>query len=132
VSRSAVTLTVILLALGTVAFTTGASGDSGRGASAWAFVDPAGPALVGARSNGFTAVSSPATGVYCLSASAGTKLDDKAPVASQEASRSAAIGWPLVRLADQDSNCAAGQLEVKTFDSNTAPTDKVAFTVVVP
>lgn len=126
---------VAVLALAGLAavLTAGTAGsDAGRGASAWAFVDPAGPTLVAERSRGFVAVTSPETGVFCLVPGPGLRLAHKAAVASQEASRSFALGWPLVRFSEDDPNCADDELEVKTFNSDTALTDQVAFTVVVP
>jgi hypothetical protein len=129
---SAALLSLALLILAAVVFAGGATGDGGRGASAWALVDPAGPQLVRERSQGFVAVTSPALGIYCLHPAHGVKLQGKAPVASEEAFRSNEIGWPLVRLDATDANCARNELEVKTFNSATALTNQVAFTVVVP
>jgi hypothetical protein len=131
----AVLAALVLFVLGAVVFVGGATGDGGRGASAWALVDPAGPALVGERTQGFVAVTSPATGIFCLVPGPGVNLGGKAPVASEEAFRSNELGCPLVRLPPADSsdvNCAADELEVKTFTSAVALTDQIAFTVVVP
>jgi hypothetical protein len=126
---------LMLLVLGAVVFTGGATGDGGRGASAWAFVDPAGPSLVAERTQGFASVTSPAKGIFCLAPSPGIRLNGKAPVASEEAFRSYEIGWPLVRFPpanSPDANCAADELEVKTFNSAVALSNQIAFTVVVP
>jgi hypothetical protein len=132
--RLIILLVLAVAAAGAAALASG-SRTAGGGATAFALVDPnhGVPRLVAARTRGFAAVSSPATGVYCLTPSPGVDVTGTAPVASEEAYYSNELGWPLVRLPQPDArNCAADQLEVKTFAEGTTLSSEVAFTLLVP
>jgi hypothetical protein len=126
-------IAVVVLAGVTIA---GAGSSNGRPGSAYALVDPNGgsPRLIAAHTSGFVAVSSTVAGDYCLTPSEGVDVADPAAVASEEAFYSNVVGFPTVRYDPTHANCAARQLEVKTFVANpdTALSNEIAFTVVVP
>ena len=107
-----------------------------NGAIAFALVDPnsGSPQLVQAHTSGFVGVNVGAQGVgdYCLTPAPGIDVVHTAAVASEEAFYSDAVGTPLVRYQPSSPNCGAGQLEVKTLDNSPAPSDQIAFTVIVP
>jgi hypothetical protein len=111
----------------------------GPGAPAWALVDPNGgsPRLIAQHTRGFVSVSSPFAGDYCLTPAPGVDVVDTAAVASEEAFYSFDAGFPTVRYDPTHANCAASQLEVKTFVDHGSVTDialsdQIAFTVNVP
>jgi hypothetical protein len=108
----------------------------GPGVSAYALVDPNGgsPRLIAEHTRGFVSVSSPFSGDYCLTPAPGVDIVHTAAVASEEAFYSFDLGAPLVRYDPGHVNCAASELEVKTFvdHGSIALSDQIAFTVDVP
>ena len=128
------TLLVVAVAGGATAYAFG--GSTGAGQAAYALVDPNGgtPRLVDAHTSGFVAVSVGVAGQgdYCLTPAPGVNVVDTAAVASEEAFYSNAAGFVTVRYPPSPQNCAAGQLEIKTFDQNVALSNQIAFTVDVP
>jgi hypothetical protein len=114
------------------------AGSAGGGQAAYALVDPNGgsPRLVGDHTSGFLAVANGAAGQgdYCLTPAPGVDVVHTAAVASEEAFYSNAAGFVTVRYPPTliGQNCAAGQLEIKTFDQNVALSNQIAFTVEVP
>jgi len=124
------------LAIAGAAYATGGN-DQGSGLRAWAQVDPQGGSPVLVRTNGFVAVSSPITGVYCLRAAVGINLANTAPVASQEANLSSTLGLVTPRrVGAPNSSCPPGQLQIDTWDAANAssPTlvNTVGFDVIAP
>jgi hypothetical protein len=105
---------------------------------AWAQVDPNGGSPILVRSKNFASVTSPMPGVYCLEPRRGVSLVRSAPVAGQEQSLSTTLGIPTVRrVGIPNPNCAAGELQVSTWDSasdSSAPrlVSTVGFDVLVP
>jgi hypothetical protein len=125
------------LAVAGVGYATAGDGNDRGGVQAWAQVDPNGGAPQLVQSDGIVSVSSPQSGVYCLKGAHEVDLAHSAPVASQEVSLSTTIGLAEPRRVDApNSSCAAGELQIDTWDaSNTAtPTlvNTVGFDVVVP
>jgi len=112
------------------------AGSPGGGQAAYALVDPncGSPRLVAGHTSGFVAVSVGAAGQgdYCLTPGAGVDVADTAAVASEEAVYSSTAGFVLVRYPLSPQNCAAGQLEVKTFDQSVSLSNQIAFTLDVP
>jgi hypothetical protein len=103
---------------------------------AFALVDPHNgtPRLISAHTQGFVSVSQGpfGPGDYCLTASSGVDVADTAAVASEEAFYSNSAGFVTVRYATAGPDCAANQLEVKTFDQNVQLSNQIGFTVFVP
>jgi hypothetical protein len=110
----------------------GAPGAPGT-ARAYAEVDGLGLALIAARTKNFTAVTRPATGVYCLTINPATGIDPRAvaSVASVDFGASApSTGVAEVR--GSGLGCPAGRFEVETFDLTGAATNGIAFHLIVP
>ena len=129
-------LTLVGLIAGAALAFAGSQNDQGGGV-AYALVNPNGgtPQLVAAHTSGFIAVSHGGGGLagdYCLTPASGVNVANPAAVADEEAFYSDIAGFVTVRYDPTHANCAAGQLEVKTFDTNVAPTNQIAFTVNVP
>ena len=131
-------LVISLVALGVAAAAAFAVArpSTGAGALAFTLVDPNGgsPRLIADHTSGFVAVSSPTAGDYCLTAAPGVDVVHTAAIASEEAFYSGDAGFPTVRYDPTHQNCAAGQLEVKTFvdHGSIALSNQIAFTVLVP
>jgi hypothetical protein len=131
-----VCLLLTALAVAGAAWSSSATSQS-SGFHGWAQIDPGGGSPTLVRANGFTRVSSPLTGVYCLTGAPGVALTDTAPVASQEANLSSTLGLVLPRrIGAPNSSCPAGQLQVDTFDAGNAssPTlvNTVGFDIYIP
>jgi hypothetical protein len=115
------------------------------GTPAYAIVDPqtvsAGSPFPG-QSSGFSGVSQPAstTGIYCLSGASGVSSTNSPATVSVESSyTTVGSAVPVAEYDAQPSDCASGQFEVKTFaysvvtgTGTLAPSDAVAFTIIVP
>lgn len=129
-------ISVIALAVAAGAALALAHPSSGSGATAFALVDPNGgsPRLVAEHTSGFVSVGSPFSGDYCLTPAPGVDVVHTAAIASEEAFYSSDAGFPTVRYDPTHQNCAATQLEVKTFVDHGSITlsNQVAFTVLVP
>ena len=81
-------------------------------------------------SKGFTAVSSPGTGKYCLSVAAGVPTNLPVQVTPDWG---ASAGNSLLAFHDHGlSFCSAGQIEVLTYDTSGNLSANVAFNVLVP
>ena len=97
---------------------------------AYAFVDRSVPTLVANRTQGFTAVSRPYTGTYCLTPAAGITVAGRFAIAAPEWETSS--GYDLhAGVVASATHCSAGQLEVITH-SGSGVTDLVSFLVLVP
>jgi hypothetical protein len=98
-------------------------------------VDPNGgsPRLIADHTHGFVGVSQGAFGQgdYCLTPAPGVNVVGTAATASDEAFYSNAFAFVTVRYDPTHANCAASQLEVKTFGTDGNLTDQAAFTVNV-
>jgi hypothetical protein len=118
----------------------GPKGDAGAPGTARAYADIR-PDLAGnnkiidARSNGVVAIENKATGVWCLSLATPVPDDsngDPTLPALVSADRGDSVASdPRAYTRNSQANCAAGQVEVMTFDGTTA-SDEVGFTVLVP
>jgi len=100
-------------------------------ASAYALVDKNGPSLVAAKTRGFTAVSRPFTGGYCLTPAAGVDLSSRPALAVPDWSLSANTTPYETYAQSTPLDCAAGQLEVITHRQDSLSND-VSFVVFVP
>jgi len=82
---------------------------------------------------GFTAVSSPATGIYCLTVETG--VDYRYPVASVEWLSSGGSNLLVEPLgSEEQDDCAAGQLEVHTYKiegGGVTASNSIGFTVLL-
>ena len=134
--RTLVITLVVATAVAGCTYVVAASAGGSGGPAAFALVDPNGgsPRLIAEQTSGFVSVSHGAvgTGDYCLTPSAGVNVVGTAATASQEAFYSSAVGVVLVRYQPGHPNCAANQLEVKTFALGDGLSDQIAFTVNVP
>jgi hypothetical protein len=109
-----------------VAGTTGAAGS----ARAFAAVQFAGPSFQTGKVQGFTAVTRPGTGVYCLTAP-GIDSSTTVPVASVDFGMSSTAN-SFAEVRQSAANCSAGQFEVDTFTPPNTPVSTVGFTLMVP
>lgn len=100
-------------------------------ASAYALVDKNGPALVAAKTKGFTGVTRPFTGGYCLIPAAGVDLATRPALAVPDWSLSANATPYEAYAQSTPLDCAAGQLEVITHRADALSND-VSFVVFVP
>lgn len=109
---------------------TGPTGPAGS-ARAYAAVNPGPtPTFPSGQMTGFSAVSSPSPGIYCLTPNSAINPATTAPAVTA----SAASGVPVLALLSQ-TGCAPGQLGVQTFTMSVSPPKLdpgVAFTIVVP
>lgn len=111
--------------------------DSGARAQAvvWGGTDPA---LDPARSFGFTAVTSPLPGVYCLTLDPGRGIDLSTSVALTSIEWGDSIGANLVAhwngesTGGTDDDCAAGEVDISTYTTDGNLTTNASFVVVVP
>ena len=107
---------------------TGAQGVPGT-ARAYAEVDDSTPSFVAARTSGFTAVTRPGTGVYCLTAT-GIDARTVASVAAVDYGISSVPGVAEVR--GSGLGCGAGQFEVETYNLSGALVSTISFHLIVP
>jgi hypothetical protein len=109
----------------------GVKGDTGAAgtARAYAEVDDTTPSFVAARTNGFTAVTRPGTGTYCLTAT-GIDARTVASVAAVDYGISAVPGVAEVR--GSGLGCATGQFEVETFNLAGTLVNTISFHLIVP
>src|SRR6476661_1529278 len=122
----------------------GAQGPKGdRGAAAYAFVVPpevsmqTDPMLIAARTSGFSSVTNPVLGLYCLTPSSSLDPSTRSWVANVEFSRA---DPSTVTTAEPDTGggCPAGTFGVRTLKLALSPTPHwtaawdVGFMVVVP
>lgn len=119
---------------------TGAPGQTGLAgtARAYAAVDPSGPALVAARTKGFTAVARPVgepNGVYCLTPPVGVVPASHPAIVSVDYGASAGNDL-LAYWGGLGGPCPESQYEVQTFNFQGLPgpqqTNNVAFVIAVP
>ena len=104
------------------------------GLQAYAQMQPQGQSsLVAARTNGFSTITRTATGVYCIGLDADSLFDarDVAASVTVEYGNTVAAGFAEIRGA---SDCADPQheFEVRTFNLAGAPSNAIAFNIVVP
>jgi hypothetical protein len=119
----------------------GPKGDAGApgSARAYAFVNRFNPTTLDpATTKGFTAVSHPSTGVYCLTPPVGVSPASAPPVLTVEYGKTALLDsyvqWESLQ------SCPQGTYQVVTLDSATvagnlqpsASSDTVSFTIIVP
>jgi hypothetical protein len=109
----------------------GVKGDTGAAgtARAYAEVDDTTPSFVAARTNGFTAVTRPGTGTYCLTAT-GIDARTVASVAAVDYGISSVPGVAEVR--GSGLGCATGQFEVETFNFAGTLVNTISFHLIVP
>lgn len=112
---------------------TGATGAAGT-ARAYAEVSSATIGLVSARTRGFTGVSRPGTGVYCLVPDPALGLDPEAvaAVASVEWGTSTSHGGSAEVHGAASGSCSSGEFAVRTLDSAGAASNAVSFHLLVP
>jgi hypothetical protein len=112
---------------------TGPQGPAGT-ARAYAQVSSTGIALVPARSSGFTGVSRPSTGIYCLTVQPSLGIDPEtvATAASPEFGGSTIRGGSVEVHGAATLSCPTGDFAVRTFDSGGTATNAVSFTLIVP
>jgi hypothetical protein len=122
---------------------TGKTGKDGEGfegpegppgtARAYAVVAPS-ATVVPAQSFNITAVTSPKTGVYCITPAAPINPSEDTAAVSAEVSYSTSEAPGLVTLNAQRKNCASTTFEVDTYAPTTTPalTGGYAFTIVIP
>jgi hypothetical protein len=118
----------------------GTQGPAGT-ALAYAQVSPGGmePSLVAARTSGFSAVTRPAGGLYCLAPTDAVLAQafsggspTRPPVASVEYGNTANQGNELiVQVRGATVDCPANTFEVRTYRNGAVQND-VAFTLIVP
>jgi hypothetical protein len=134
--RTIVIALVVAAAVAACTYAVAASASGSGGPAAFALVDPNGgsPRLIADHTSGFVSVSVGAFGQgdYCLTPSAGVNVVGTAATATEEAFYSNAFAFVTVRYPTAGQNCAANQLEVKTFGTGGNLTDQAAFTVNVP
>ena len=90
--------------------------------------------LAGKARRGFTAVDSPSTGIYCLTVAASTGINTTKAVVVATVEWGASSGSDLLVFWQASAaSCAAGQIQVRTYDftGGLALTDDVAFSVAV-
>jgi hypothetical protein len=109
----------------------GVKGDPGVDgtARAYAEVDESSTTFVAARTKNFTAVTRPATGTYCLTAT-GIDARTVASVAAVDYGISAVPGVAEVR--GSGLGCAATQFEVETFNLAGTLVNTISFHLIVP
>src|SRR5438874_12643598 len=96
---------------------TGPTGSAGT-ARAYAEVSSAGITLVAPRSSGFTNVTRPSTGLYCVTVDPALGIDPEtvAAVSSPEWGGSSIHGGSTEVHGSATGSCAAGNFAVRTFD----------------
>jgi hypothetical protein len=118
---------------------TGGQGPAGT-ARAYAVIDPSavtatasGAGLVSGQNSGFTGVSSPSAGVYCLAPVASVNPAADAPVVSPEISYSSSKTPGIIAVNAQRPNCPSG-FEVDTYAALGTSTTSggYAFSIIVP
>src|SRR5262245_42640825 len=126
----------VAVAVAACTYAVAASAGGSGGPAAFALVDPNGgsPRLIADNTSGFVSVRNGAVGQgdYCLTPAAGVNVVGTAATASEEAFYSNAFAFVTVRYDPTHANCAATQLEVKTFGTDGNLTGQAAFTVNVP
>jgi hypothetical protein len=112
---------------------TGATGPAGT-ARAYAEVSSAGITLVSARSSGFTNVTRPNTGLYCLTVDPALGIDPEtvAAVASPEWGGSSVHGGSAEVHGAATGSCTSGNFAVRTFDAGGAASNSISFHLIVP
>jgi hypothetical protein len=112
---------------------TGATGPPGT-ARAYAQVSSASITIVAARTKGFTGVSRPSPGVYCLAIDPALGIDPEsvAAVASPEYGGSTIHGGSVEVHAAATGSCPSGEFAVRAFDSTDTATNSVSFNLIVP
>jgi hypothetical protein len=92
------------------------------------------PALDATRTLGFTAVTTPFKGLYCLTPAAGLNFDNRPTVASVDVPATVGAGDAVVATSPR-YYCPAGSVEVMTFKPGEIvpqQADNVSFSVIVP
>lgn len=112
---------------------TGATGTNGT-ARAYAQVHSTGPVFVAARTKGFTSVTRPSTGVYCMKVDPSTGIDPTktAAVATVEYGGTVAR-TDLIQIRGVNTNdCAADEFDVHTFNENGTAVNSTSFLLISP
>jgi hypothetical protein len=114
---------------------TGATGAAGS-ARAYAEVSSATASLVSARTRGFTGLSRPSTGLYCLATDPSLAIDPEtvAAVASIEwgTSGAGAHGGSAEVHGLASASCSLGEFAIHTYDASAVASNTVSFHLVVP
>ncbi|MBZ5733079.1 hypothetical protein K8Z61_01095 [Nocardioides sp. TRM66260-LWL] len=97
------------------------------------FKDVAGPGPDSriARARQVTGVTTPSTGLHCVSLAAGSGIDLATAVVQVTPATKSVEGGTVAWVPD-GSDCAAGQIEVRTTDAGGALDDRVSFVLVIP
>ncbi len=114
---------------------TGATGPAGPAGTAKAYALVTDSAtFIPALTKGFTAVTRPSTGIYCLTPAAGVDISSSPPIVSPEWNNSSGTDLNVAAAATfLFSGCTAGQVEIVTLSgSPRAFANNVAFTVLIP
>jgi Collagen triple helix repeat (20 copies) len=116
--------------------TTGTTGDTGPAgtARAYAEVNSAGITLITARTSGFTNLSRPSTGLYCLTVNPALGIDPEgvAAVASPEWGGSSVHGGSTEVHGAASGSCSTGDFAVRTFDAAGSASNSISFNLIVP
>jgi Collagen triple helix repeat (20 copies) len=108
---------------------------------AYAVVDPANvqtsassSGLITAQTSSFSAVHSPAKGIYCLAPAAPIEPAHEPAMVTGEASYSTGGAVPIAVLNAQSKDCLSGEFEVLTYDARTpaTPSSSVGFAIMAP
>jgi hypothetical protein len=119
----------------------GVKGDTGAPGTARAYarvltLGTFAPNFDSSRTSGFTAVSRPQTGVYCLTPAAGIAPDSLPSVVSVDWYSSTPPEGDGSAMTTRPNNCSDAQFEVHTqrrgATTSAAPANDVAFTIIVP
>jgi hypothetical protein len=112
---------------------TGTTGPQGT-ARAYAEVGSDGIVLVSARTSGFTNVTRPSTGLYCLTVNPALGIDPAtvAAVSSPEWGGSSVHGGSTEVHGAATGSCSAGNFAVRTFDAAGTASNSISFHLIVP
>ena len=104
---------------------------------AYAFVDASGPALVSGYTRGFSSVTRPEVGIYCLVPKPGARVGNAAILVTPEWGRSAGPEHNFTLMAAAGApDCPSGNTEVITYADDPHQeaelTNLVSFMVLVP
>jgi hypothetical protein len=112
---------------------TGQTGPAGT-ARAFAEVSSSGITLVSARTSGFTNVTRPSTGLYCVTIDPALGIDPEtvAAIASPEWGGSSIHGGSTEVHGAATGSCTAGNFAVRTFDGVGTTSNSISFHLIVP
>lgn len=113
-----------------------------KGALAYALVDPTAPSLVTGSTSGFSSVTRPGTGIYCLTPtpevaalafnSGGTPVRPLLTTVDRRRTTSGAQYPFVMSNGNGVGSCTSGSYEVLTESPLATPTDAIGFIVAIP